>query len=191
MKIPDFIQELINENKELDWVEEQDQLEFHFESSYNRKNQIDWWMKNVEIRDAIKKIENQIRDLKKRNEKISKRIVTWSNIAALAKCDRATLTHPKRKNWVQERIDFLEDLVKNDKDSSAPESNPVSELEQQIIELKEQVIKARNETSKWYDKVSIVEKNYKMLLNALKKKDNDIFDRDMEIKKLYEKLKVD
>lgn len=182
--IPEHIQKEINENSELDWIEGHDILECDNDNPFDQKNQFDWWRKNVDIRKAFKEIEKEIEGLKKKNNKINKRVVSWTKIAKLAKCDRNTLRHPKREKWTQERFDFINNLLNNNDVHSSNKSEQINSTEV----LEEKLLKSRNEAAKWMDKFLVLEVENKTLKRALKHKDHEIFTKSRKIKELVDKI---
>ncbi|MFD4928738.1 hypothetical protein ACFWMS_07400 [Peribacillus butanolivorans] len=192
--IPDIILAEVaelNESSEIDWVEAHDRLIIINKSPFDLQNQVDWWKKNYEIRMAFSSIEKEIKELKRNNSKINKRLLTWTKIAKLANCDRNTLRHHKRINWTQERFDFLKDIINNSNVVQKKNNNQeLSEEKIKIKNLEEKVNKARNETAKWMDSYHLIRKELKIIQNVLKHKENDIFTKNRKIKELVEQMKL-
>ncbi|MFH5181450.1 hypothetical protein ACHHV8_01695 [Paenibacillus sp. TAB 01] len=168
MSCPDFIKQLLNENSENEWSEKDDLLEATG-SPYDQKNQTDWWKQNCKIRATFKKIEREIKQLYKAEEKISVRLAGWTHIADLACCDRNTLKHPRRIQWTNK---MRERLLK--KIAQLNNSNTVNEHEESQLRDNDKIVlqnnleKSRMEVARWVYKVKDLEHElvkYKRLAN--------------------------
>jgi hypothetical protein len=190
MNIPIEIYNKIVQDNNLEWIEEHDRIHqtgFPFSES----QQLNWWKKNCQIRSAFKEIEKGVEKKKNNNERLGRTIVSWTRISKLSKCDKNTLKHEKRINWVnKKREDILREVeVHNngDKDKVVNKKNSAEFL---ISELERRLEESRNEVAKWFLKNKEAEDEIKYFNKILKQKEGVIKERNEKIKEFRERLKI-
>jgi chromosome segregation ATPase len=191
-RVPSFVVALPEFQEDL-WIEKDDRLMEEFKNPFDEQNQIDWWKINVSIRTAFQQIEGEIKGLKNKKKKVSKRTLSWTRLAELAGCDRNTLKHPKRMKWTQEKFDFLSNIIENNNHCSDSTNSASQDEKDRLIaklaEMREKEIKNRNELAKWIRKYQTLDAEYKTISSALQHKKFEVQTKERKIEELTEKLR--
>jgi len=151
MAVPEFVIRMGGTPDE--WIERDDRLNAENENlGFNERNQLDWWIQNRKIRVFLTELAKLVEGKIRRGESPSKRLISWSYIARELKCDRATLKHPRRYQWVRARQTQLLSLIEESASRRA-ELQAVSEPGiSDIDRLNMQLATQRTQTARWYDK---------------------------------------
>lgn len=150
--IPTKIQNEINDNPKLDWIDKYDRLYNNelLEDYLKLENQLSFWRSNCSIRLALKEIEQIIIQS---SHKPSRRLVGWSEIARRAKCDRNTLKRSDRLKWIVERREKLSILIEEKQEDNTKTSLVVlSTDEEKILKLRKELELSKKEAAKWFVK---------------------------------------
>lgn len=165
--IPTKIQNEINNNPTLEWIDKYDRIynNDQLEDTLKLENQYIYWRTNCSIRVALKEIEHII----KSSHKSSTRLVGWSEIARRAKCDRNTLKHSDRLKWIEERREKLLMLIeeKQNTDKTTPNLVVASTDEGKILNLRNELELSKKETAKWFVKYEEQSKELSLMKDAL------------------------
>ena len=133
-----------------DWIECHDRLAVDGrEACYHERNQHDWWELNRKIRKEFLRVEEVIKAQLRSGDRPSVRLVSWTQLASGLKCDRATLKHPKRCQWVdaeRQRLLCLMSEIKVADSIASKKSDAVAKMGEMQRSLDSQ----RSQTSLWY-----------------------------------------
>lgn len=190
--IPTKIQNEINENPMLEWIDKYDRLYSNelLEDTLKLENQFSYWRTNCSIRLALKEIEQIIIQS---SHKPSTRLVGWSEIARRAKCDRNTLKRSDRLKWIEEHREKLSMLIKDKQNEDNTKSNlvVVSTEEEKILNLTKELELSKKETAKWFVKYEEQSKELSVMSDALNRqlKSNSLLNNEIDtLKKRIKEL---
>ncbi|MFD1030801.1 hypothetical protein [Metaplanococcus flavidus] len=185
-KLPLKIQQELEKNPQLQWIEEQDRVyeETDLTDKLKMENQYLFWKKNCDIRMALIEIEKVI----KATPNPSVRLAGWSELARTANCDRNTLRQPQRFLWVNEARERLILLIQKEK-SVPVELTAVITEEESIKKLEREIVLSKKESAKWFLKFEEVDRENKLLRKAMERQTTMNTALQEELKNLRDKIK--
>ena len=143
MVIPDFVYKY--GGKESDWFEEHDRLNEDKQTTNLPSNTLKWWLTNFKIRKALTGMKEDVRNALKSGDKVLLHVISENHLSKMTGVSRVSISHPNRHNWITKELSLIRDEILA---SRVPE-----QANDELSELKEQLLKARQETFVWYSKV--------------------------------------
>ena len=172
-KIPQFV---FDEGYDVnDWVEMHDRYNYRekINIKLNENKQKQLWLTNIKIRSTFQKIKRRMSENIKNEISISSRVYSISQIAKESNCDRNTLFHSCRGNWVKKKLNELIEYNSNYEGKDLKKKEVIGEIES----LKRKLKLSRCEVAKQRIKVDKLE-----ILNEIQKK--TIYNKEQKLDSL-------
>jgi hypothetical protein len=142
----------------LDWIELHDKLPVDERGfMYHERNQRDWWEQNKRIRQVLREVELELKNVARTGKLPSVRLLSCKQLAERIGCHRATLLQVRRYHWVNEWLERLRTLLKTVKEQKNVTHDRAEAKLSEVESLKISLQKQRDQTAIYYSKNIILQ----------------------------------